>query len=223
MTRLGRPVICFVSDRRRIGDGSDDALIERIAAAADAGATLIQLRERGLDDRHLAALTERAVAAAGDRAAVVVNDRVDVALASGAAGVHLRADSIDASRVRAIVPPGFLVGRSVHGAEEARQAAASGVDYLIAGTVYPSASKPAGSAVLGLPAFAEIVRAVGLPVLAIGGIAADNLQDVAATGAAGVAAIGLFTDAAADALADAVAGIRRAFEQGSGAERSSHV
>jgi thiamine-phosphate diphosphorylase len=122
---------------------------------------------------------------------VVVNDRLDVALTSGADGVHLRADSIPPEAARAIAPPGFLIGRSVHSLDEAVDASA-GVDYLIAGTVYPSASKPGMTEMLGLHGLAEIAGAVHVPVLGIGGITIDRLGDVARAGAAGVAAIGLF-------------------------------
>jgi thiamine-phosphate diphosphorylase len=124
---------------------------------------------------------------------VIVNDRLDVALACGAGGVHLRADSAPASAVRQRVPEGFLVGQSVHRVEEA-VVAAPHVDYLIAGTVWPSASKATLPRCLGPDGLAEIVRAVRVPVLAIGGVDHNRLAAVAAAGAAGAAAIGLFQD-----------------------------
>jgi thiamine-phosphate diphosphorylase len=123
---------------------------------------------------------------------VVVNDRVDVALACGADGVHLRHDSVRVQAVRTIAPHGFLVGRSVHGPAEAE--GAGPVDYLIAGTVFPTPSKPAATPTLGLDGLAEVVRTVPIPVLAIGGITRDRLDEVATTGAAGVAGIGLFIE-----------------------------
>jgi thiamine-phosphate diphosphorylase len=121
----------------------------------------------------------------------VVNDRVDVALASGADGVHLRSDSIAPHVVRQMTPNGFVIGRSVHSASEA--ASVAGVDYLIAGTVWTSASKNEGHQLLGLDGFSSIVRATHVPVLAIGGVTIDRVGEIAKAGGAGIAAIGLFT------------------------------
>jgi thiamine-phosphate pyrophosphorylase len=192
--------ICLVTDRRRLAPGASlDLARERVAAqardAVDAGIDLFQVRERDLEARDLAALVDAVVAVTrGTRTRVVVNDRLDVALACGADGVHLRADSIAAAAARRIAPDRFLVGRSVHGVADLP--AATGADYLIAGTVFPSASKAPGHTLLGVDGLRAIVAAAGVPVIAIGGMAEDRLDEVAATGAAGVAAIGLF--AAAD-------------------------
>jgi len=123
---------------------------------------------------------------------LVVNDRVDVALACGAAGVHLRHDSMSTQAVRRIAPAGFLIGRSVHSVAEATNAGP--VDYLIAGTVFWTLSKQGSAPTLGLDGLADIVQAVAVPVLAIGGIRRDQFDEIAATGAAGVAGIGLFID-----------------------------
>ena len=181
--------ICLVTDRRRRPP------IEQAAEAADAGIDLIQIREPDLDASELAAIVTRIVQITrGSRSRVVVNDRLDIALACEADGVHLRGDSIPASRARAIVPPGFLIGRSVHGTAEAL-AAAPHVDYLIAGTVFPTTSKPGRTEFLGLHGLASIARAVSVPVLAIGGMTAEHVVEMSAAGAAGIAAVTLFTDA----------------------------
>ena len=226
---LSRPLICLVTDRRRVVSAGVDGLIRLVHGAARAGIDLVQLREPGLDDRALTALVAGAVdAVAGTRARVLVNDRVDVALTAGAHGVHLRADSVSAGRVREIVPNGFLIGRSVHTPAEAVEAARSGVDYLVAGTVYPTRSKPEGTVLLGLGGLTEVVRAVGVPVLAIGGVVADKVGDIAASGAAGVAAIGVFADVLTNAdqehfdqtLRTLVARLRGPFD--SAAPRSGH-
>jgi thiamine-phosphate pyrophosphorylase len=149
------------------------------------------VRERDLDAADLAALVEEVVSlSAGTRSRVVVNDRLDVALACGADGVHLRGDSIPASAARRIVPAAFLIGRSVHAVAEV--SAAEGCDYLIAGTVFPSLSKARGATPLGIDGLRAIVRASCAPVLAIGGVTADRFDEIAAAGAAGVAGIGLF-------------------------------
>ena len=121
-----------------------------------------------------------------------MNDRVDVSLASGAHGVHLRADSMPAPRVRALCPPGFVVGRSVHARDEAvAVAAAGGLDYLLFGTVCATASQP-GRPPAGLGALADVASAVPLPVLAVGGVTPDKVDEVIGSGAAGFAAIGMF-------------------------------
>jgi thiamine-phosphate pyrophosphorylase len=217
--RLQRPLVCLVTDRHRLGAASEAAaraaLLELIAAAGAAGVDLVQIRERDLSARDLAELTRRSLEVlAGTPTRLVVNDRLDVARAVGAHGVHLRADGIDAARARQLAPPPFLIGRSVHSAEEAgRVAAAGGLDYLILGTVFPSASKGGGPAV-GVVELARAVAAVSVPVLAIGGVTLATVEQIAAVGAGGVAAIGLFANGPRSAaqLADVVARVRRAFD-----------
>ena len=155
--------------------------------------------------------------ARGTQSLILVNERFDVALAAGAAGVHLRSSSVPAPVVRPHLPPGFLVGRSVHGAgEAARVAVARGVDYLTLGTVYASASKP-GLSPCGVEALAATARAVCLPVLAIGGVTVDNMSEVLDAGAAGAAAIGLFAEpgpaGSFDSIGAIAAEIRRCSER----------
>lgn len=172
-----------------------DNLVALARAGAQAGVGLIQIREPDLEARALFDLTLRILEATAETAAaVVVNERVDLAIAAGAHGVHLRADSAGARRVRAIAASGFLIGQSVHSPREAAAAEEAGVDYMVMGTVYPSRSKPGVAALAGLAGLGEVCRAVHVPVLAIGGVTADRAGEVARAGAAGVAAIGLFTD-----------------------------
>ncbi len=193
---LKPPVLCLVTDRMRLGCADRDdlePLLALIGAAAAAGVDLVQIREPGLADRALGNLVARAVdSTRGTRTRVLVNDRVDVALAHGAAGVHLKGGSFPAARVRARTPPGWLVGRSIHGLDEGvRVTAAPGLDYLLLGSVYETASKP-GRRPLGAGALRRAAEALPLPVLAIGGITLERVPEVAASGAAGLAAIGLF-------------------------------
>lgn len=207
-------MICLVTDRRQRPP------IEQAAEAVDAGVDLIQIRERDLDASSLASLVQRIVALTrGSATRVVVNDRVDVALACGAGGVHLRGDSIPASRVRSIVPRGFLLGRSVHGRDEAL-AAAEDVDYLIAGTLFPTVSKPGRIDLLGPDGLASIAAAVRVPVLAIGGITLERVADVAAAGGAGIAAVGLFADVDRP-IKQVVRVLRARFNIGGGATSSA--
>ena len=188
---------CLVTDRRRLSgtgasvDRARTLLLAQLGEAVAAGVDLIQVRERDLDAADLAALARDVVSLArGSRTRVVVNDRLDVALACGAGGVHLRGDSIPASHARRIAPPGFLIGRSVHAVDEVP--ATEGCDYLIAGTVFSSRSKERGAPLLGLEGLRAIVRAARVPVLAIGGVTPDRFDEITVAGAAGVAGIGLF-------------------------------
>lgn len=190
--------------------GGFDALVARVASAASGGVHLIQVRERDLDGGPLLRLVERCVAVTrGTRTRVLVNDRLDVALAAGAHGVHLRGDSMPASRVRAIAPDGFLIGRSVHDVAEARRAEA--LDYLLFGTIFETASKP-GRQAAGTACLADVVAATSIPVLAVGGVTPERAAIVAGTGAAGVAAIGLFADGPIDELPAVAERLARAFD-----------
>ena len=194
-----RPLLLAVSNRHLFA--SDDVsalayLVEWSGRVARAGIDLLQIRERGLDDVVLVRVVRDVLAATrGTNCRVLVNDRLDVALMTGAHGVHLRGDSMPASRVRAIAPAGFLIGRSVHGVDEAaRVSDEGGLDYLLFGSVFSTASKP-GVAPAGVGVLTEVVESTTLPVLAVGGITTNTARGLAATGAAGLAAIGMFADA----------------------------
>jgi thiamine-phosphate pyrophosphorylase len=200
-------ILCLVTDRQRLTSPATTLADARHCLAAqarhavDAGIDLIQIRERDLDARNLAALTRDLVALTrGSATRLVVNDRLDVALACGADGVHLRADSIPVAAARRLAPAGFLIGRSLHSVGEAAEAA--GADYVIAGTVFPTVSKPEVRGHLGVGGLRAIVQAVAAPVLAIGGVGEEECDRVAAAGAAGVAAIGLFLAAGAESSRD---------------------
>lgn len=198
MTLLPRPAICLVTAGtagEAAAEGAD-ALVRGVAQAARCGVNLVQIREPVLGDRALLTLARRLLDEV-DRATtlIVVNERTDLALASDADGVHLRADAMLPSRVRAILPDGFLVGRSVHSVEEAVDADADGgADYLMFGTVFSSARKPKDHPVAGLAALRRVCTSVRLPVIAIGGIDVERVPEIALAGAAGIAAIGMFAD-----------------------------
>ena len=199
------PIICLVT-----GGTGDPRLLDAIVEAAQAGVDLVQIREPGLGDRALLELAHGAVEATRDTPCrILVNDRFDIAMRANAHGVHLRSDSFPATRIRAAAPEGFLIGRSVHDAAEA-EAAAPGCDYLIFGTVFRSASKPAGHHPAGLAPLRAACAAVQIPVLAIGGISTENVSDVAAAGAWGMAAIGLFRGR--EPIASIVSIVRRRFD-----------
>ena len=205
------PVICMITDRHRVG--GEDMLVRRVEAAARAGVHLIQIRERDLDGGPLLRLVRRCVEVTRSTGArILVNDRVDIALSAGAHGVHLRGDSISATRLRSISPPGFIVGRSVHARVEAMNvSSAGGLDYLVFGPVFSTASKP-HSTPAGVHALADVLAATPIPVLAIGGITRETLRSTARAGAAGFAAIGLFADGDDQHLLSLVSAASRAFD-----------
>lgn len=191
-------ILCLVTDRRRLGAAigapeSDwiDALRQQVAAAAMAGVDLVQVREPDLEGRELADLVRSLVRlTASTPAKVLVNDRIDVALAAKASGVHLKEQSILPDEVRRIAPPGFVIGCSVHGIDGI--ASRKSADFLIAGTVMPTASKPAVD-YLNEDGLSRVVEAAaGQPVLGIGGLDLPSIPLLASTRAAGLAAIGAF-------------------------------
>jgi thiamine-phosphate pyrophosphorylase len=181
------PWICLVTNHTICADGL--AGLERaVAAALVGGVNVVQLREKAIPARELydvAVRLRRHTSDAG--AALVVNDRLDVALAVGADGVQLGAGSLFPRDIRR-VSSDFIVGGSVHGLAEARDADREGADYLIAGTIFPSASHP-GQPAHGPRLIREIAGAVSLPIVGIGGITAENAAEVMAEGAVGVAVI----------------------------------
>jgi thiamine-phosphate pyrophosphorylase len=204
------PIICAVTD----GRGDTVRTVARIRAAAEAGVDLVQIREPHLPDRALLELTRQACdIAQGASPRIVVNDRLDVALQANAHGVHLRGGSYSAPRVRAIVTREFLIGRSVHDLDEAVTAEREGgCNYLLFGTVFPSGSKPEGHRIAGLQVLREVCARVTLPVIAIGGVTTATAGDIPRTGAAGIAAIGLFEDAGS--IPSVVDFMRRTFDTG---------
>lgn len=193
MPAPGRPILCLVTDRR-LGQGP---LPERVAAAVAGGVDWVQIREKDLDGEPLAELVEAIRRALGGAPArILVNRRLDVALATGADGVHLGWDGVEPADARALLGPGRLVGVSTHGVEEARGAARDpAVDYLQIAPVLPPRSKPPGRKPLGLGVL-ERLRGAGCPVLAQGGLDAGTAAAAIAAGAAGVAVTGAVLGAA---------------------------
>jgi len=186
-----------VTDRLALAD--PPALAAVIRGAAQAGADWIQIREKDLDARPLAELVRSALAETRETGArILVNDRLDVALAAGAAGVHLGGASLPAEIVaewrRAAHRKLFLIGVSCHSPDAALAAERGGADYVFFGPVFATPSKAAFGPPQGIERLREVCRAVKIPVLAIGGITAENAGRCLEAGAAGIAAIRLFQD-----------------------------
>ncbi len=157
--------------------------------ALQLGATLLQLRDPSATARAVEREAGLLVETAG--APLLVSARVDLALAAGAAGVHLPEHDLPVADARRLMGRDRLVGRSVHSVHGAVDAEAAGADYVIFGSVFPSASHP-GRPVAGLEALRRVTAAVRIPVLAIGGVDGARAALCHAAGAAGFAAIGHF-------------------------------
>jgi thiamine-phosphate pyrophosphorylase len=203
------PLLCYVTDRRTIGLGDPEAitqLLEIMARAARAGVDAIQVREKDLSGRAQLDLVGRAATNTSNtglpaNVRFLINDRLDVALAAGAAGVHLGGQSVpveEVARFRAKggAPANFLIGRSCHSLDESVAAERDGADYLFFGPVFATPSKAAYGPAQGLEKLATVCRTVGVPVLAIGGVTLESAAACLEAGAAGVAAIRLFQEAA---------------------------
>lgn len=195
-----------MTDRRALGGCGTGELPALIRRAVAAGIHWVQIREKDLPARELLGLVREAVAAAqGSATRIVVNDRLDVALAAGAAGVHLGEQSLSVAEVvgwrraaesKARVPAGFLIGASCHSQEAALEAERAGADYIFFGPVFATPSKAAFGPPQGILKLTEVCRSVRIPVSAIGGVAVENAAECYTAGAAGIAAIRLFQQAA---------------------------
>ena len=175
---------CYITDRHSLQPG--DSILDVIVRS---NADWVQIREKDLSARELFQLVQTSVAT--DRK-IIVNSRMDIALAAGAAGLHLPADSPVPDRWRAIAPPGFLIGVSCHSVAEVRAAAQHGADYVVFGPVFAPQSKSTSLDPRGLDLLAQAVAAAPIPVLALGGITNENAPLCMQRGAAGIAAISLF-------------------------------
>ena len=175
-----------VTDRAWTGG---QPLARQVEAALQNGATCLQLREKALDP---AAFREevRQMAALCGRYGVplIINDNVEVALACGAAGVHLGQQDMPIAQARRMAGPDLILGASAHTVQEALEAQAAGADYLGVGAVFSTSTK-ADASPLPLTTLREICAAVSIPVVAIGGITETNLLQLTGCGAAGVAVV----------------------------------
>jgi thiamine-phosphate pyrophosphorylase len=160
---------------------------ENLAAA---GVRLMQLRDKSATAAQLFAESRDLVAALGPAGVrFIVNDRPDVAAVAGASGVHVGQDDLPVEDARRIVGSGAWVGVSTHNAEQFRMAAASSADYIAVGPIFPTASKANPDPVVGLELLREVRALTSKPIVAIGGIALANAEDVFRAGADSIAVI----------------------------------
>lgn len=175
-----------ITDRAWVGR---QTLMEQIEDALEGGATIVQLREKGLDDD---AFVEEAIAAKAIcrryGVPLIINDRVEVALKSGADGVHVGIEDAPVAEIRACAGRDFIIGATAKTVEQARFAEVSGADYLGVGAVFPSPTKK-NAIRITTAQLKEICASVSIPAVAIGGISLDNMDQLKGGGMAGVAVV----------------------------------
>lgn len=169
--------------------GGAHAALDTACTAADAGVSIVQLRAPRWKKRALCELATVLRQRLPAHVPLIINDHVDVALASGACGVHLGQDDLPAAAARAQLGPGRLIGVSAHTPAEILQAQADGADYLGVGPVHATQTKRDTAPVLGLDGLAALMAVRTLPAVAIGGINAGNAGAVMRCGPDGVAVV----------------------------------
>ena len=175
-----------VSDRSWLGERTLAQVVEEVLRG---GATFLQLREKELDrEAILAEAREIQAIAARYRVPFVINDSVDIALACDADGVHVGQTDLMGRDVRALIGPDKILGITANTVELAVAAEKAGADYIGAGAVFGTTTKQ-NAKNLSLDTLKAICQAVSIPVVAIGGVNADNLPRLAGTGAAGAAVV----------------------------------
>lgn len=189
--------LCVLIDGRE----SAEAFERLVSALAEAGVGMIQLRDKRLDDRELVARARLLRQATREWPTLaVVNDRPDLAAAAQADGVHLGQEDLSVKDARSVVGPRTLIGVSTHNLSQVEGAVLDGASYLGAGPTFASRTKSFGELV-GLDYLREVAAEIRLPTFAIGGIDADNVGDVLATGISRVAVGAAVTQADDPALA----------------------
>jgi thiamine-phosphate pyrophosphorylase len=193
MPRVDSPLY-LVTDRHQTGGRPLVPLIEQ---AVTGGLRAVQLRERDLATRDLLALAQELHASLRARGVrLLINDRVDIVLALGADGVHLRADSLPVVAARRLLGPDRVIGVSAHSADDVVRAESDGADFAVLGPVYETPSKRQHGEPIGLRMLEEASRRCKIPVLAIGGITVARVAEVKRAGAYGVAVVSAILSAA---------------------------
>ena len=190
MAIISVPCLCLVTDRNRCGS---KLLEDVVREAVEGGVNMVQLREKDLAASELYALGLIIRKITADRALLFINDRVDVALACRADGVQLGERGLSVEAARIVADDRLLIGRSVHSVQGAVDAAASGADLLVVGTIFQTGSHP-GVAASGPEILMQIRQRTDVPAIAIGGVTATNVEQVIDSGAVGAAVISAITE-----------------------------
>ena len=176
-----------VTDRAWAAD--EEAFWDQVRAAIAGGATMVQLREKHLAEDAFLAEAERFVALCREAGVIsIINDNVDIAVKTGADGVHVGQEDLAAGRARELLGPDKIIGVSAHNAEEARAAQTAGADYLGVGAAFVTGTK-ADAKPISRDTSRAVTAAVDIPVVAIGGISHDNVLELAGCGLDGVAVV----------------------------------
>ena len=164
---------------------------EQVKLLSLGGASLIQLREKRMPPREFYEQAKKAVAVALSRGVqLLINDRIDVALAVGAAGVHLGQDDMPPEAARKLLGPNAVIGYSTHNIQQAIAATKLPIDYVAIGPIFATTTKSDTAPVLGLDGLRTVRQAIGtFPLVAIGGITHENASKVIEAGADSVAVI----------------------------------
>lgn len=173
-----------------------DILLEQLRLALLGGVTMVQLREKGLceDDFFMKAVAVRKLCERF-RVPLIINDNVEIALKSGADGVHLGADDTPVALVRNRTPKNFIIGATAKTVAAAKSAQRDGADYLGVGAVFPSPTKQSAIRI-STAQLREICASVTIPAVAIGGICASNLETLSGSGISGIAVVSAIFGAA---------------------------
>jgi thiamine-phosphate pyrophosphorylase len=183
-----------------ITDDAEDRranLVDRVAAAVRGGATSVQVRLKSATPREVVEITRAIMIRTS--VPVIVNDRADIALAAGAAGVHVGEADLPVAAIRRFAPADFIIGASL--GTDAELANAKGADYVGIGPVFGSDSKSDAGGAIGVDGFERLAAMVEVPALAVGGITADRALQITVHGAVGVAVINSIFRAADPELA----------------------
>ena len=188
------------------------ALIDCVREALEGGVTLVQYRAKTASSAEMYAEALQLKALCDSfKVPLIINDRLDIAMAVGAAGVHLGQDDLPCAAARKILGEDYLIGVSAHNPAEAKAALQSGADYLGCGAVFGTATK-ADVKKLGTEGLMAICREKGLPVVGIGGVTADNYREVRAAGADGAAIVsGILAQSDIRATVKAIAKVSQEF------------
>jgi thiamine-phosphate pyrophosphorylase len=178
----------LITDRKLVTRNS--SFVTAVTQALKGGVTAVQLREKDLEARELLKLAYKMRELTNKYdVKLFINDRFDIALAVGADGVHLTQNSIPADAVKKVVKNRLLIGVSTHSLKEAKEAEKKGADFITLGPVYKTPSKLKYGAPLGLNRLENVCKEMNIPVFALGGVKAENIDEVKKSGAYGAAMI----------------------------------
>jgi thiamine-phosphate pyrophosphorylase len=201
MLSLPKPILYLItrgatSETTTPGSEEFQNILQQVSAAVTAGIQLIQIREKQLTAQMLFELTTSVVAITrGSSTRVLVNDRADIAASSGADGVHLTTRSLTPDVIRKTFGAKFLIGASTHSLVEVQDARRQGADFAVFGPIFPSPSKERYGSPLGLGKLSEATgELASFPLIALGGVTLENVNECLLAGAGGIAGITLFSE-----------------------------